>query len=199
VLPRAAAIARTEGVRPLAMRVLGDTVYRRLRLVELPLQPPSPAAPAPAELSFGFLAPEELADYEALHGERVTARERLAAGERCFVARHEGRLVSTRWLAFGSARIDYLDRRLELGDRDVYLSETYTDPAVRGRGYSSAAGAAYARLLAAEGYARVVAAVLPENHQGRRAYEKAGYRPVGTIGWLGVGPLRRPFGRIAAD
>ena len=87
------------------------------------------------------------------------------------------RVVSSRWIAGGRAlrRVPrHVARRSS--DEDVYLSETYTEPSMRGQGVSGAAGTRLAAALAAEGKRRIVAGVLAENHAGTRAYEKAGYR-----------------------
>jgi RimJ/RimL family protein N-acetyltransferase len=94
------------------------------------------------------------------------------------------------------ARIEFLRRELPLPAGDVYLYETFTRPAERGLGISGAAGTRLAHDLAAEGLRRIVAAVLPENPAGVRAYEKAGYRRRGTIGYVRLGPVRREFLRV---
>lgn len=160
-------------------------LYRRLELVELRLDPPPAVLETPLELDFGFLAP----------GEDERARARLERGERCFVARAEGTIISSRWIAERRAHVAYLDMWLELERDEVYLSETYTDPSRRGRGVSGAAGTRLASSLAADGYRRILAGVLSENRAGTRAYEKAGYRRVGRLGYVGLGPWRRHFGR----
>lgn len=160
-------------------------LYRRLELVELRLDPPPAVLETPLELDFGLLAP----------GEDERARARLERGERCFVAREEGTIVSSRWIAERRAHVAYLDMWLELERDEVYLSETYTDPSHRGHGVSGAAGTRLAHALAADGRRRILAGVLPENLAGRRAYEKAGYRGVGWLGYVGIGPLRRTFER----
>lgn len=160
-------------------------LYRRLELVELGLRPAPPLRDTDLELTFGFID-----DADDEHG-----RERLARGERCFVARDAGKVVSSRWIAERRAHVAYLDMWLDLDPGDVYLSETFTDPALRGHGVSGAAGTRLAAALAAEGCRRILAGVLSENHAGTRAYEKAGYRRVGRIGYVGLGPWRRHFGR----
>ena len=69
-------------------------------------------------------------------------------------------------------------------------------PALRGRGVSGAASTRLAHALADEGCRRILAGVLMENRAGKRAYEKAGYRRVGRIGYVGLGPWRRAFKQL---
>lgn len=158
-------------------------LYRRLELVELDLTAPPTLAEVPLPLDFGFVS----------HEDTTEARRRFARGDRCFAAWSSDEIVSTRWIAEGRGYIAYLDRWLELDPKDVYLFETYTHPARRGSGISAAAGTRLAHVLAGEGRRRILAAVLPENHAGRRAYEKAGYRCIGRVGYVKLGPWRRPF------
>jgi RimJ/RimL family protein N-acetyltransferase len=158
-------------------------LYRRLELVTLSLEPPPAVIETPLALEYGFLAETEDQD----------ARERLDRGDRCFVAWEAGTVVSSRWIAEGRAFVEYLATWIDLDPDEVYLSETFTVPALRGRGVSGAAGTRLAHALADEGCRRILAGVLKENHAGRRAYEKAGYRRVGRIGYIGLGPWRRGF------
>ena len=75
----------------------------------------------------------------------------------------------------------------------MFVSEGYTVPALRGRGVFGAASTRLAHALADEGCGRMLVGVLSENHAGKRACEKAGYRHVGSIGYVGLGPWRRAF------
>jgi GNAT superfamily N-acetyltransferase len=160
-------------------------LYRRLELVELSLEPPPAIRETPLALDYGFLSETE----------DEVARTRLERGDRCFVASEAGTVVSSRWIAGGRAFVEYLDTWLDLEPGEVFLSETYTVPALRGRGVSGAAGTRLAHALADEGCRRILAGVLMENHAGKRAYEKAGYEPVGRIGYVGLGPWRKHFRR----
>jgi hypothetical protein len=195
MLRRAAEVYRQAGIRGLWFGALARICYRRLDLVELSLTPPPAIAESPFPLDFGFLDESDVAAYAEL-GAGVTVEEallRLKRGERCFVVRADGSIVSGRWVAARRAFVSYLDRWLELGPDEVYVYETYTRSAERGHAVSAAGGTRLARVLAGEGVRRVVAAVLPENGPGQRAYRKASYRRVGTIGYVKLGPWRRHF------
>jgi ribosomal protein S18 acetylase RimI-like enzyme len=188
-------VYREQGLRGVWFGLLARTFYRRLDLVELDLADPPPLAGMPFPLEFGFLEKSEAAEYAEL-GAGVDVDEalrRMGRGERCFVARSDGRIVSGRWLATGRAFVTYLDRVLELADGDVYVYESFTDPARRGKAVSAAAGTRLAELLAEQGRRRMVAATLRENRPGQRIWRKAGYRHIGTIGYVKLGPWRRHF------
>jgi RimJ/RimL family protein N-acetyltransferase len=175
---------RAAGVRGVWFGALAwARLYRRLELVELSLDPPPALRETPLALEYGFLAEPDDED----------ARARLERGDRCFVAREAGTIVSSRWIVGGRAFVHYLDMWLDLVPGEVFLSETFTVPALRGRGVSGAAGTRLAHALAGEGYRRILAGVLMENHGGKRAYEKAGYRHLGSLGYIGLGPWRRGF------
>lgn len=202
MIGRLAAVLRDQGVRGVWFGALAwAKVYRRLELVELALVGPPPPAPAAAALDFGFLRNDELRALGALGAGTGAdeARRRLERGDRCFVARDGGAIVSARWVASGRAHIAYLDRWLDLEPGGTYVYETFTRPERRGDGVSAAAGTRLAHALSGEGHRRVVAAVLRENHAGTRAYEKIGYRRTGRIGYVKLGPWRRDFQHIGRD
>lgn len=195
-LRRAVEVLREEGPGVLWFKVLGETVYRRLTLVELPLASPPPLREPAIALTYGFVeaGPDTLPE---LRGDltRAEIERRLARGDRCFVARHQGRIVSARWLAVGRAWIEYLGRDLDLLPRETYLYETYTAPEYRGLSISGAAGTRLAQLLAAEGQRRIVGGIVPENRSALRTAAKTGYREAGRTGYVRFGPWRHDFTR----
>jgi hypothetical protein len=194
---RAREVVAGEGVRSLVFKVLGETVYRRLLLFERPLDPPPALREPSVELEYGFLDEDRAGELPSL-GSALTPGEalrRLRRGERCFVARHRGGLVSARWLTDGEAFVEYLGGRLRLDENEVYVYEAFTAPAYRSLGLYGAASARLARELAAEGRVRTIVTVPPENAAAVRACEAAGYRRAGTIGFVGLGRRRRYFVR----
>jgi GNAT superfamily N-acetyltransferase len=193
---RAGEVLRQNGPRQLWFRALGELGYRRQLVTELLLPAAGADVAQRPEAEARFLGDAELDAYATLHGASDEARERFARGDRCFGIWLDGRLVSTRWLATGTARLGYLGREVPLAPGDVYIYETYTEPGHRGRGISGIAGAIVPATLAAEGARRMVGVLEPENTRGIRANEKAGYRIVGKIGYVRLGPWRRDFGRL---
>jgi hypothetical protein len=193
---RAGEVLRDAGLRQLWFRTLGELGYRRQLVTELVLPAAGVGAPETSEVEARFLSDTDLDDYAKLHGASGDASERFADGERCFGIWSDGRLISTRWLATGTARLGYLGREVALATGDVYIYETYTERGHRGLGISGIAGAVVPDALAAEGARRLVGVLEPENTTGIRANEKAGYRIVGRIGYVKIGPWRRDFGHL---
>jgi GNAT superfamily N-acetyltransferase len=194
---RAGEVLRKDGLRQLWFRTLGELGYRRQLVTELLLPAEAVDTPRPPDVEARFLGDADPDAYATLHGASREARERFARGERCFGIWLDGRLISSRWLATGTARLGYLGRDVALAPGDVYIYETYTEPGYRGRGISGIAGAVVPAALAAEGERRMVGVLEPENTLGIRANEKAGYRIVGRIGYVKLGPWRRDFGNLA--
>lgn len=108
--------------------------------------------------------------------EEVSAR--LAAGNRCYVGRLDGRAVGYGWTADAGAAIGELDLafRLEAGDR--YLWDFVTLPAWRGRGlYPHLLQA----ILRADSGGRFWIINAPENAASARGIAKAGFLEVGNL------------------
>lgn len=196
---RFAEIAREDGARILWFRLWGELCYRRLGVFELPLAAPPPEVPARVPLAFAPLADGDAAEFASLGSSDPAETEaRLAAGHGCFLARAGQELVGACWIARGELRSQYLGRRIELAPDEACSYETYTAPPARGQGVGPALRAWVAADLRDEGCTRLLATVDPDNAPAIRLVEKLGYRRIGTIGWLGVGPWRRAFCRMRA-
>jgi GNAT superfamily N-acetyltransferase len=195
-LVRAAEVLRREGLRSLWFKVLGETVYRRLRLYELPLTEESPPLATPPELEFRFLDESDLEAYAAFRPDRdlEEARARLRRGDRCFAALEGGSIVAARWLATGEAEIEYLACTVRVREGSVYRYDSFTDPRYRGRGVIGVTGARLAPELWASGVRRIVGAAMPENRAGVRVFEKEGFRPFAKLGYVRIGRRRWDFG-----
>jgi GNAT superfamily N-acetyltransferase len=192
---RALELLREEGPRSVVFRVLGETVYRRLVLVERDLRCAEPVS-VPPGLRFDFLDERGLDEYSTLRpGLRTQAAARLASGDRCFATWLDGRLAAVRWLATGSAHIEYLDTRLQLADDEIYHYDTFTGPNVRRRGVSTATHGALVRRLRDEGWRWSVRALLPENRAAAADAARGGYVARGRIGYVRLGRLRHDFVR----
>jgi GNAT superfamily N-acetyltransferase len=187
---------RDAGPRNLWFRTLGELGYRRQLVTELRLPAPAVDAPQLSDAEMRFLGEADLDAYATLRAASGEATERLARGERCFGIWLDGKLVSTRWLARGAVRLDYIDREEVLAPTDVYYHDVYTAPEYRGRGLSRVAAVVVSELLAAEGARRLVGVLEPENRAAVGANKMAGYRTIGRIGYVKLGPWRRDFGRL---
>jgi GNAT superfamily N-acetyltransferase len=192
---RAWEVLREEGLRSLWFHILGETVYRRVVLLERPLGEPIPEAAAATAVEISLLKAGEAEEYAAFHPglEAAEVRERLARGGRCFLSRHQGSIVNACWTAEGPVWIDYLGCGMELARDEVYVYNNYTDPRFRGRNISAVRAAVMLRHFRELGYRRMIAVVVPENKAAFRSPDKAGYRPIGAIGCIRIGPWRKAW------
>jgi len=193
VLQRSLQVLRSEGLRALWFKILGETVYRRLLIVERKVEP-SLSEETPSSVEFGQLTLAGIPEY--LRFRRITAdevRRRLLAGHQCFVAYSGGEIVHACWVAAGETYIDYLSCPVKLSPGAVYLYEVFTHPDFRGAGLSGQRSRWMERRLARFGFRKLVAAVGPENRAARRSAEKCGYRRAGMIGYFLPGTWRYFF------
>ena len=172
-------------------------IYRRLVLLTRPVGLSEPELAAPPGVRIALLIPEEIGAYLAFRPEQSDAeiRARLSRGYRCFAAWHEQQIVHAAWAATRRAPIDYLSHEIELSPDEVFVFDAFTAPASRGRNLSPLRAVVMGRHYHEHGYRRVLTAVHPENRIGFRPLQKVGTRPVGLIGYVGIGPLRWHFCR----
>jgi hypothetical protein len=185
-------------LRRVIFGALAVTVYRRLIVYERPLYQRPPAPRAGAGVRLGLLSATDVDDYRHLcpdtPSEEVT--KRLARGDRCFVARLNGDLVSVRWLSTKRADVEYLGLSFSLGAAFAYAYDAFTAPALRQTGLSTIAAAYMGEQARSEGCRALLSAIGPENEGGRRLLKGLGGRPVGMVGCLRLGPLRLPLRRL---
>jgi ribosomal protein S18 acetylase RimI-like enzyme len=155
----------------------------------------------PASLELEFIdAPKDLEHLRELLGDvplehRVDLEERHRAGQRCYVARHRGRVVHAAWLAFGHCYSYLLDRTYELAPDQAYLYGSYTQPEFRQRGIQLAGTCHRLQVLRAQGFRSVVGLVDPANPLAHRTHPKTGYGPAGISGYIEVFGVRLYFHR----
>src|SRR5262249_44587229 len=178
-----------------ALSVAG--IYRRLGLLERRLDIPVPDVTVDPAFRVALLMDGERAAYLEFRPDQdvVEVTRRLDRGDHCFATWQEQRIVHAAWAATGRAWIEYVSRELPLAADDVYVYDSFTTPEFRGRGAAPLRARVLGQYFAARGYARLLTAVLQENAAGFRPLEKVGTRPVGTIGYIGIGPWRRHFVR----
>lgn len=191
-------VLRKEGIRSLFFRILGRTLYRRLLLIEHALDKPVPEVTARVPVIIAVLKEDEVDEYVAFRNEADPSeiRLRLKAGQWCFVARHEGRIVHACWTAANTGWIEYLGLDIRLAQDELYSYDAFTSPRYRGMLISHARRAHMLRHFRDGGYRRVLSAIHPENRKAFRALEKSPYREVGRIGWVKIGPLRQDFWHV---
>jgi GNAT superfamily N-acetyltransferase len=162
------------------------------------LPDPIPEVTARVPVVISLLRKSEIAEYVEFRAETDVAevQAQLDAGHWCFVARSQGRMVTTSWAATNRAWLDYLSRQLRLAPDEVYAYDSFTAPAFRGQNLGPALTAEKLRYFRAAGYRRMVTDILPENRASLRADAKTGYRPYGLIGYVKIGPWRQDFCRV---
>lgn len=152
-------------VRDFGARVL-TTFYRRMFMLVTPLNKSDPSFfPAGMDVDNDFILPSAIPEYLEFRPDthKSDIVRRFAGGHRCFVSRHEGRIVDACWVASGNVFVTYLNRFLLLPPRDVYVYDAYTVADYRGHSIASTRGGRLRQILASEGFTRVVALVAFEN------------------------------------
>ena len=105
VIRRALLTLRDEGLRSFWFKLLGECGYRRLLLLERPLDQPIADYTPDLPVDVTMLAQDEVDDYLVFRP-GTTRREivgRLRSGGMCFVARHQGRIA----IAAGARRLHH--------------------------------------------------------------------------------------------
>jgi RimJ/RimL family protein N-acetyltransferase len=195
-LARGWVVLRRDGPRGLVARVLAETCYRQLLLLDhgldRPLPPITPRRPA----AIHRLGAEDIPEYLLFRADTSEAeiRARLARDMRCCVARHQGRIVSAIWATRHGGWIGYLERDLHTGPDTVLLSDSFTEPAHRGNRFSPAVVAELLRGYAGLGCHRAVTLVRPDNEASLRARQALGFRPRGRLRTVWIGRRRWHFG-----
>lgn len=115
---------------------------------------------------------------------RRQARERLAGGERWFVAidAATGRLANFRWVT-PRGTIPELQRDLQIAPDEVYIYDLYTVPEFRRRGVDAVARPTVYASLREEGIVRMHAYIAAWNHASLRA-ARALLVPLGRVQYV---------------
>ncbi len=175
-------------------------IYRRLILREQPLSQSVPDLAPRVPVCVSLLATSEIDDYMAFRPGQSPAEiwRRLDEGQQCFAVWHDRRIIHAAWGVTERAAIAYLSTELPLGPDEVYVHDAFTSPAFRGLGASPARLREMVRYYRDRGYRSLLGAVSPENQPSLKLSEKiGGYRHIGLIGYIGLGPWRHIFCRIA--
>lgn len=194
---RAVVVLRSEGARSLGFKLLGETVYRRVVVLGRSLAGPLLRFDPPPGVEIDRLRPAEIDRYLALRpaADGREIERRLAAGDRCLVARLDGRIVHAGWLASRPVWSDYLGMDVAPRPGEAYVYESFTDPAHRRSGITAARSTVALRLARDEGHRSIIGIVMPENRAAFGPARKMGFAPCGVIGWVGVGRWRYEFDR----
>ncbi len=122
-------------------------------------------------------------------------RSRVDNGHRCFVARHEGRIIYAAWVALGRCYSYALDRWYELADDEAYGYGAFTVPEFRGNRVHPTVSCHILRLLQDSEYRWVYAFIEPNNRAALRMPKQLGCERVGITGLVEVAGIRWNFHR----
>lgn len=195
VLRRALQTLRVEGPKSFWFKLLGECGYRRLLLVERPLDQPVADFTPRLPVDVAMLAQSEVDDYLVFRP-GTTRRDiggRLRSGEMCFVARHQGKIVAGVWVAVQPVWVSFLGCRIEVEAGEAHIYDKFTAPAYRGYGIANAVRTFHLRHLQHAGFRRATGAVLPENVSSLRDDFRGGFRVYGMLGRVKVGRWQRVF------
>jgi GNAT superfamily N-acetyltransferase len=190
-----------EGLKSLWIKILSKTVYRRQILFERPLHEPIALVRPRLPVVVSLLQETEVEEYLGFRPEADPSQvcRRLKAGQLCFVARYEHRIVCTAWATTTQAWTAHLGREIPLAAGEVYIYDVLTAPDVRGQQITTLPYLQMLEFLRDAGYRRVVTIIIPENAAALRLGEKLGYRRFGVIGHIQLGTWRWHFCRIRRD
>lgn len=122
-----------------------------------------------------------------------TFRARLSDATRCWLVTEGSRLIHASWVTSEAAWTRELRRWVSPPEHDVYIYESFTTAAARGRGAYPRALAGIASWATGADIGRLWVAVEKDNAASLRAVAKAGFRVSYEVGY------RRRWGRLTID
>ena len=175
-------------IRILLMKLI-TTFYRRALVFARPIDETIPELNPRLKIVITPLRKEELPAYFQLRSDQPSdvIQRRLAQGDRCFAAWHEGRIVHTGWVTTKPRYESYLRRTLSLQPGDIFLYDHYTQPSHRSLGLAQARDVYILHHYREEGYQRSMAIVALENKAAFHPFKAMGYRSIGMFKCLRFG------------
>jgi len=201
---RALSIMSSEGIAGL-MRRLSERLRRRpqfinLYVLKLDYKDVAKLLPPTMDLEITEVVETDDRETEALAGFGFYGQSKrqilqfLAERQRCYVAKHDNRVVSCYWRATGEYYDYSLKRRLYLADNEEYLLGFFTLAEFRGQGIfpyllesSSAERTRNCANLQAVIFVRV------DNQASLRSSHKLGFKIVGRVGFIEIFGIRLHF------
>ena len=181
---------REGGARELLWRALEQVRVEWLELGR-ELTPEEPPPSADLRLAFVDLSGSSPELAAGLHLDPETARARLAAGHLCFAMLLDGRPVTMVWARADAMWLPFLRRHVPLEPGEVYVYDSYTDPAHRRLGLTALRRAHSHTALYERGFRSARAYVLARNTAGLAASLAAGYEVIARHRCWCLGPLGR--------
>ena len=192
VLRRGWEVLRNEGPKSLWFKVLGEICYRRVVVLDLPLDTLRKFGRSDLSTQTDLLTDQNIDDYVSLRpdADPDDIRWRLRNGLSCRLGRYQEEVVHASWSVKHRARIDYLDLEIGLAPGVLYSYEAYVKPAFRRKGFGSQIAWQGTQHAQRAGYSRIVVVVMPENSGAVKYHLKNGYRVIGWIQSFRLGSWR---------
>ena len=190
---------REEGLKSLWFKLLGETVYRRVVVVERILDEPIYPMTSRTPVTIKLMERSDVGEYCEFRpdADRLDIQQRLDSGHWCFAARHQGHIVHTCWRQPAQVFwFNYLSYEIQLAPDEAFIYDSYTDPSCRGLNIAATRSVEMMRFFHGAGFRRLLGVVTPEDQSAVRIPQKSGYHSIGTLGFFGIGPTRRDFGKI---
>ncbi len=166
--------------------------FHRLCLYAFPLQKAPSVLPPRLKVEFipvqkGDRTTEEVAKAQ----DQALAEERFDRGEICFVALHQGEVVSYCWLSQGEVGIEEVDLAVQPQPDEVYLYNAMTLKPWRGQGLYTALLGEIVSYARGQGLSRALIFASSTNRASQRGVIKAGFIEFQVVTYLSV--LGLPF------
>ncbi len=175
-------------IRILSMKVL-TTFYRRAVVVVRSIDEMIPELKPPFPIVIALVKKEDLPPYFQLRPDqdRNMIKRRLANGDQCFAAWHEGIIVHSTWAATEQVYVPYLRRYLILKPEEIFFYDSFTLSVYRNRSLAQARGVFVFRHYLGLGYCRAIAVIALENRAGLGVPRALGYHPIGLYACIRLG------------
>ncbi len=166
--------------------------FHRLCLYAFPLQKVPSALPPRLKVEFiPVQKGDRTAEQVTKAQDQTLAEQRFDRGEICFVALHQGEVVSYCWLSQGEVGIEEVDLSVQPQPDEVYLYNAMTLKPWRGQGLYPALLGEIASYAQDESLSRALIFVSSTNRASRRGVIKAGFIEFQVVTYLSV--LGLPF------
>jgi GNAT superfamily N-acetyltransferase len=182
---------REHGPRTTAAKIRGALGRQRVVIYELQRERVFNRAASVRGVAIKQLAEADIPAYigmglEAPYSEQVIAG-RFRAGDSCFVAWLEERIVGARWVSTARADIGPLEISFPILPGIAYAYGAFTVPEERGRGIGALVTAELFYRASTAGAKRIINGVLPSNRSGQ-LLARGRSKPLGLVRAVDVGP-----------
>ena len=196
-LSKIAARVRTRGVAEVTDSLRGEvrSAVGSAGTLEFLVRDTEATCPASDDLSFRAATFADAPAYAAQIGTDsvATFRARLTDTTGCYLVETQGRIAHASWVTTSGAWTAELGRLVTPPPGAAYVYESFTDPALRGRGIYPFALACICAELSSQGIDQVWIGVEATNAPSVRAITKAGFEPAFSLGF------RKRWGKLEVD